>query len=47
VRDEDLPDFKGPYRAEDNGVCTNGHPLNGFGRCARLNDPNDECKPEE
>jgi hypothetical protein len=31
------PAIRGPYDAEQNGFCAEGHALNGFGRCALLN----------
>lgn len=34
------PEFTGPYNASANGQCASGHPLNSYGRCAALNNPN-------
>ena len=31
------PSYQPPYEADTNGVCADGHPLNGFGRCQPLN----------
>ena len=28
---------KGPYDASQNGLCADGHPVNGYGRCAEDN----------
>jgi hypothetical protein len=30
--------YEGPYNAELNGECANGHPLNKQGRCEPLNE---------
>lgn len=30
-------EYEGPYDADQNGSCANGHPLNGYGRCEPLN----------
>lgn len=38
---DDALALAGPYDAAVNGVCAKGHPVNGFGRCAVLNDPAD------
>lgn len=41
VEPADEPAIVGPYDAAVNGRCALGHPVNGFGRCAVLNDPLD------
>ena len=35
------PALDGPYDPAQNGRCALGHPMNGYGRCGPLNDPND------
>lgn len=30
--------LSGPYDAVNNGSCSEGHPVNGFGRCGVLNE---------
>jgi hypothetical protein len=31
------PQHSGPYSAEENGTCADGHPLNAYGRCEPMN----------
>jgi len=40
----DDKELEGPYD-KDNGLCSNDHPLNSFGRCEELNKGN--CKAPE
>jgi len=37
VADLETPSYNGPYDEPVNGVCADGHPLNGQGRCEPLN----------
>jgi len=37
LADLETPSYNGPYDQAVNGVCADGHPLNGLGRCEPLN----------
>jgi hypothetical protein len=41
----DHPEFEGPYDPA-NGQCSNGHPVNGWGRCEPLNAGDCHAEPE-